>query len=293
MEKIKNLQNYFSKELSWGWGVQQEIVFNFLMEVAKFSKGKIILDAGAGHQRYKPFFKESIYIAMEHPEAGAVNKNIHHFDILGDVKSIPLESDSVDCVLSTSSLEHFKDPEGFFSEAFRILKPGGSLFIHVPFVYPEHEIPFDFQRPTRYGLKRWYEDAGFENVFVKPTSTSIYSVTCFIADSIIEGLGGLRKELNSKGLFSAIKYIYRKSYVRKYLIYYFIGKPVALILPMLLEKIPNENTIFPIGWVSSGKKQGNEQGKLNYNNKLEFLEKNILKNGLHTIQNGIIIDDSH
>lgn len=129
---IQRLQNYFSKELGWGWGYQARVCFDFLTDVAERSKGAVILDVGAGHQRYKPFFEDSIYLAQEHPEAGVKNKKIVSFDILCDVKHIPLKSESVDYVLSTSSLEHFEFPELFFPDAFRVLKPGGGFLYTCP-----------------------------------------------------------------------------------------------------------------------------------------------------------------
>lgn len=101
------------------------------------------------------FLLQITLIAQEHPLSGVVAKQINKYDILSDVQIIPLIDESVDAVLSTVSLEHMRYPDAFFHEAFRVLKPGCSLFIQAPFVYFEHEIPYDFQRPTSYGLQRW------------------------------------------------------------------------------------------------------------------------------------------
>jgi hypothetical protein len=70
----QQLRDYFMHDLKWRWGYQQQIVFTFLCEAAEEAKGGVVLDAGAGYQRYKPFFSESIYIAQEHPIAGKQNK---------------------------------------------------------------------------------------------------------------------------------------------------------------------------------------------------------------------------
>lgn len=48
---------------------------------------------------------------------------------LGRAEEIPLESNSVDLVITQSSLHEWENPQEGFSEIFRILKPGGSLIL--------------------------------------------------------------------------------------------------------------------------------------------------------------------
>jgi SAM-dependent methyltransferase len=281
------LRRYFSKDLRWGWGFEQEIVFDFLTKAAEASRGGVILDAGAGHQRYKPFFEGGLYVAQEHPQAGVANKNIVDYDILCDVRKIPLQDDSVDAVLSTSSLEHIEYPEQFFAEAFRVLKPGGTLFIHVPFVYPEHEIPYDFQRPTRYGLRRWYAHAGFVDVRVAPGSSSIYAATAFIKTAILEDNGDFKKELK-KSLWSGMKTALRKHLFLKGVLYYFFALPVTKLLMACLDKAPGAVTIFPIGWVAEGRKPGVGGRLTTYPSKEKFLGSRILADGNFVFADGAI-----
>jgi 2-polyprenyl-3-methyl-5-hydroxy-6-metoxy-1,4-benzoquinol methylase len=54
-----------------------------------------------------------------------------------DVKSLPLEdnsfpNESFDTVHASHLIEHLKDPRGFLTEAHRIIKPAGCLFITTP-----------------------------------------------------------------------------------------------------------------------------------------------------------------
>lgn len=48
---------------------------------------------------------------------------------LGKAEEIPIESNSVDLVVTQSSLHEWENPQKGFSEIFRVLKPGGSLIL--------------------------------------------------------------------------------------------------------------------------------------------------------------------
>jgi SAM-dependent methyltransferase len=250
------LRKYFKRDLAWGWGHQQAIVFEFLREAAEHAKGGVVLDAGAGHQRYRPFFEDSIYVAQEHPVAGRQNKNIAEYDILSDVKRIPLQEGCLDLVLSTSSLEHMEFPERFFTESLRVLRPGGALYVNVPFAYLEHEVPYDFQRPTRYGLRRYYESAGFENVEVRPTSSSLYTAQYFLMRAIKED--GKRRGRNPVATL-----------VRKTL--QLAAASVCKICMGLYDRGPFDDTRFPIGWVAKGYKPGTTGARPTYASKPDFI----------------------
>jgi SAM-dependent methyltransferase len=235
------LKEYFSEKLRWGWNLEAQITFDFLCSVAESCKGGVVLDAGSGHQRYKPFFHDCLYIAQEHPEAGKINKGITEYDILCDVKSIPLRDESVDAVLSTSSFEHFEYPQEFVNEAYRVLKPGGSLWIHVPFVYHEHEVPYHFQHPTRFGLERHFRHAGFHEFWVKPVCSS----TC-------TGIFALKYSINED--FKRIKQGSMKLALAKLAIA-FTNKYLHII-ERIFDQGPFLDTTMPVGWISCATKKG-------------------------------------
>ena len=60
-------------------------------------------------------------------------------------------------VLCTEVLEHVADWDVAFRNFHALLAPGGRMLITCPAVYPLHEEPHDFWRPTRYAL-RYYAD---------------------------------------------------------------------------------------------------------------------------------------
>jgi SAM-dependent methyltransferase len=55
-------------------------------------------------------------------------------------------------------LEHVFTPDLFLEEIVRVLKPGGQLLLTVPFVWDEHEQPWDYARYTSFGLKSLLEN---------------------------------------------------------------------------------------------------------------------------------------
>lgn len=121
--------------------------------------GCMVLDAGAGEGFYKTFFDAAIYHATDF---GKVEKAYGHLHFISDLKMIPIADQSYDVVICTQVFEHLPEPALVIAELFRVLKPGGRIWFSAPFFFPEHEVPYDFYRYTRYGLRFLFEKAGFQ-----------------------------------------------------------------------------------------------------------------------------------
>lgn len=83
-------------------------------------------------------------------------------DIFGDGQQLPIASNSIDTVLLLDVLEHLPNPDACIAEAQRVLKPGGKALIQVPFIYPLHDEPLDFQRWTTHGLHQLASHHNFQ-----------------------------------------------------------------------------------------------------------------------------------
>ncbi len=79
----------------------------------------------------------------------------YHPDIVGDVMNLHIAENTYDAVLCLAVLEHVPRPWKAMSEMCRVLKPGGLVFVYVPFLSPYHAQPGyygDFFRFTREGI---------------------------------------------------------------------------------------------------------------------------------------------
>jgi SAM-dependent methyltransferase len=83
-------------------------------------------------------------------------------DYVARAESIPLPDCSIDLVVTQETLEHVEDPFKAMQEIFRVLKPGGTIYLQLPFIIGYHPGPTDFWRFTREGIVRLVEVTGFE-----------------------------------------------------------------------------------------------------------------------------------
>ncbi len=56
-------------------------------------------------------------------------KNINADFICGDCENLPFNDNSFDVVICSQSFHHYPDPEKFFSNVLRVLRPGGRLIL--------------------------------------------------------------------------------------------------------------------------------------------------------------------
>jgi SAM-dependent methyltransferase len=128
-----------------------------------------VLDVGCGFMPYKKLIeanpKVTEYVGMD------LEKATYYDQIEPDLKwdghNIPLEDESIDCVMATEFLEHYPEPENVLNEIRRVLKPGGILFATVPFIWNLHEVPYDEYRYTPYSIERHVRNTGFKEIKIK------------------------------------------------------------------------------------------------------------------------------
>jgi len=75
-------------------------------------------------------------------------------DLVADAAGLPFGNEQLDTVILQAVLEHVPEPDEVIAEAFRVLRPGGHLYLEVPFLQGFHADPHDYQRYTLEGLRR-------------------------------------------------------------------------------------------------------------------------------------------
>jgi SAM-dependent methyltransferase len=133
-----------------------------------------VLDVGCGAQPFRHLLSDrcryrGIDSAQAQVDFGPRFSDTTYFD--GD--QWPIANQSVDCVLSTETMEHVPDSAVFLNEAHRCLRPGGQLVLTVPFSARWHFIPHDYWRFTPSAFERLLTRAGFREVNVHARGNAV------------------------------------------------------------------------------------------------------------------------
>jgi SAM-dependent methyltransferase len=141
--------------------------------VAALPSTATIANVGGGTRRYGP---NVINIDVE-PLSGV--------DVVGVAEQLPLVDGSCDGAVLQAVLEHVRSAELTLRELYRILRPGASLFIEVPFMQGYHPSPGDYRRYTEQGLRAELTDHEFDveesGVAVGPASAMAWVAAEFLA----------------------------------------------------------------------------------------------------------------
>ena len=136
-----------------------------------------VLDFGCGSEPYKKWFPSATqYVGVDYDKSLGDSEHylrdgVHFY---GGIK-LPFDSNSFDVIVSFQVFEHVKLLDQALSELIRVAKPGARFLLTIPLLWPEHEVPDDYRRFTRWGVERLLLDAGLVLNRVQPMGT-IYDV---------------------------------------------------------------------------------------------------------------------
>lgn len=146
-----------------------EFLYNITNEVY-FDR---VLDFGAGNSPYKFFFNCGKYTTADIQQ----NEQNTIDDIIEKKKPLPYHDNEFDLILCMDVLEHTDNISEILNDLKRVLSTNGKLVISLPFLYREHEMPFDYVRFTSSGIKNLLDKEGFNNIEI--TKSGNYFFTAF------------------------------------------------------------------------------------------------------------------
>ena len=111
-------------------------------------KGTVLV-VGAGHDPYRSYLKKATKIITND-----IDPKLPNIDIVSNADQIPMADNSVDVILSIEVFEHVEDLTACISECNRLLKPGGILYVTMPFLFHIHGDPHDYRRLTVQGISQ-------------------------------------------------------------------------------------------------------------------------------------------
>jgi SAM-dependent methyltransferase len=135
----------------------------------------MVLDIGAGDRWVRPYLGKDVeYLALDYPRTG---RDLYAAtpDVFADAVALPFADETFDGVICLEVLEHVREPATVIHEIARVLKPGGRAWLSMPFLYPLHDAPFDFQRYTEFGLRRDLESARLSTISL---GKSLHAIRC-------------------------------------------------------------------------------------------------------------------
>lgn len=196
------------------YGIRTAILKSLTDSLPKF--GQSLLDVGCGKMPYKAFIiansRVNTYIGLDIETAIVYDSKVKP-DITWDGKKMPVEAESFETVMATEVLEHCPDPERVLTEIYRVLKPGGSFFFTVPFLWNLHEVPYDAYRYTPFILEKLLVQSGFTSVEINAHGGWHASLAQMLGLWVRRApMRSIKRKVLSHLFKPLIKYLYKKDH---------------------------------------------------------------------------------
>jgi ubiquinone/menaquinone biosynthesis C-methylase UbiE len=195
--------------------------------------GGFLLDAGCGRtapvlQKFRGLAGRMVGVDRVQFVSNATDIELYETDL----ESIPVESGTVDVVMSRSVFEHLEHPEPVYAEIFRVLKPGGRLVFLTANIW-DYATMIARIVPNRLHPKIVAKTEGRAEEDVFPT--------CYKTNS----RGAVRKLADSTG-FAIESFRYLGQYPN-----YFLFNAPLFVLGTMYDKVVSRFTALEIlrGWI--------------------------------------------
>jgi SAM-dependent methyltransferase len=146
-----------------------------IKQQAAYMHGRL-LDFGCGSKPYRHIFSVDEYIGVDFENEAHTHVD-EQIDKYYDGKTIPFDNAYFDSILTTEVFEHVFNLEEVLSELNRVLKTNGKMLITCPFVWIEHEMPYDYARYTKYALEDILKRHHFKVISFEKSGNFVTTIT--------------------------------------------------------------------------------------------------------------------
>ncbi len=130
--------------------------------ISSIAAEKRVLDVGCFDKWISKHMKPNVhYIGLDYLETSQ-EWYFTKPDVFGDAHRLPFAEKTFDYIFLLDVVEHLENTNLVLDEASRVLKDEGKVVIQIPFLYPVHDAPRDFQRLTSFGMSYRAESAGMK-----------------------------------------------------------------------------------------------------------------------------------
>jgi len=197
-------------------------LYKHVSELIRNLNGRV-LDIGCGQKPYQNIcnYEEYIGLEIDTPQ----NRQNKKADFFYNGVTMPFSDNYFDSIISNQVFEHVFNPNEFLRETNRVLKMDRVFLITVPFVWDEHEQPYDYARYSSFGLKHILNDNGFEIIEHRKSNNGLEVIFQLLNDYIY------KITVTKNGYFNLI-------------ITLFLMAPVNIIGLLLSKLLPKNNDLY-------------------------------------------------
>jgi len=166
-----------------------ESIRNKLFELNLLDESMTVLDLGSGDgylsRAVAPYVKKVIAVDISGEMLNELKKKakaagISNIETIeSDGQDVPLDDSSVEMACANMYLHHIEEPNIAIREMYRLVKPGGKVFVadfcihkNEEFKEKMHDVWPGFKRQE---IKKWFCDNGFSNVQIETFQGSVES----------------------------------------------------------------------------------------------------------------------
>jgi len=188
MESVPTLVSPLSFSPSWreaayGKSIGRVLINNFMKTWCAELKGRV-LDLACGknpsYWRLSGIHEKSDVELI----TGDYNPDYRPQIVLDMNRPLPFADEYADAAIIASFLYIAEKPGEVLKEARRVLKPGGTLILTAPLIFPHTPEPMDYWRFTEESLRHMLKGAGFNQLEIHPLgdrcASALYLLSPFL-----------------------------------------------------------------------------------------------------------------